>query len=149
MTSQHPHALTAARSRAFLPFRTPVRGHSFAARPPDAEAPRAGQAARLVRESGNPRDELAIAVWVGGRSGPWRIGYLDRAVAARLAPRLDHAGLRLDVRVTGWQPEPDGRWQRPVVELVPVTGSGDAPAVAPEASGRRGEPPRSTVRTVR
>lgn len=137
--------------RGFMPFRTPVRGHVFAARPPDVDPPHAGQAARLVREPDNPRDPLATAVWIAGSAGPWRIGYLERAVAARIAPRLDRGSLELEVRVDGWQAEPGGRWRRPVVVLVPTAvTTPSAPATrAREPRGHWGEPPRSVVRTLR
>jgi hypothetical protein len=143
---------------ALRPFRTPVRGHPFAARPPGTEGPHAGQRARLAREPDNPADPLAVAVWTdaGGRS--WRVGYLDRGVAARLAPRIDQ-GLTVDARLDGWVAEPRGRWRRPVVLLLPE---------GPEPSGRRrdaapaalaaedrpssrlwGRPPGAVVRPVR
>jgi hypothetical protein len=107
------------------PFRTPVRGHAFAPRPPDTSGPIPGQLARLIREPGNPADRYAVGVWVADARGRWRIGYLDRGVAARLAPRLDE-GAELSVQIDGWTSEPDGRWQRPVVVVVP------APATAVE-----------------
>jgi hypothetical protein len=100
------------------PFRTPVRGHAFAARLPGATGPRAGQLARLVREPSNPADPLAVGVWVADHAGGWRIGYLDRTVAARIAPRLD-AGLRIAAQVEGWTGEPEGRWHRPLLVLLP------------------------------
>jgi hypothetical protein len=112
----------------------------------------------LRREAGNPADPLAVALWCQG----WRIGYLDRQVAARLAPRLD-AGLRVEARVDGWIAEPQGRWRRPMVLLQP--GTADSPPAA-TAHPRRttvgsetpavragpglwGRPPGVTVRTVR
>lgn len=108
----------ATRSAMLQAFRTPVRGYAFASRPPDAPEPVPGQLARLVREPANPADPLAVAVWVEGDGPGWRIGYLDRGVSARVAPRLDR-GLRIDARVDGWVPEPDGRWRRPVLVLLP------------------------------
>ncbi len=128
-------------------LRTPVRGHGFAAAPPCGRGPRAGQAARLRHEPANPADELAVGVWIEAPDGWWRIGYLDRIVAARLAPRLD-AGERIDAEAAGWDAEPDGRWQRPVVRLaVPrpsVAGTGHQP---PTPSALR--PPGVARRTVR
>lgn len=104
---------------AFLPFLTPVRGHGFAATPPGDPAPvEPGHAAVLQREQDNPADTLAVAVWLTGSGTPWRIGYLERAVAARIAPRLDR-GLHVDARLAGWWEEPNGRWRRPVVALEP------------------------------
>lgn len=105
------------------PFRTPVRGFAFAGPAADhldgARAIAPGTAARLVREPDNPADALAVAVWVCAEAGaPWRAGYLDRAVAARLAPRLDR-GLDVEATIEGWTHEPDGRWQRPLLCLVP------------------------------
>lgn len=121
------------------PFRTPVRGHAFAAPPPGVTGPGVGQPARLVREPANPADPLAVAVWLDGQpQPPWRIGYLDRGVAARLAPRLD-AGLDVTARLDGWVAEPDGRWRRPVVLLLPEPT--DAGQVDEEGAlrGQRGE----------
>lgn len=108
------------REAALHAFRTPVRGHAFAGRPRGTEPPRVGRPARLAREPANPADPLAVAVWVDAGPASWRIGYLDRTVAARLAPRLDR-GARLDACLDGWVPEPDGRWDRPVVLVLPVS----------------------------
>lgn len=120
MTTTHAHLGTeAATIEPALPaFRTPVRGHAFAARPPEQPDPHPGQPARLAPEPGNPADPHAIAVWVADEQGEWRIGYLDRGVAARLAPRL-REGLTVSARVDGWTSEPEGRWQRPLVLLKP------------------------------
>lgn len=137
---------------ALRAFRTPVRGHAFAARPDDRRAPHPGQPVQLRREADNPADPLAVALWCEG----WRIGYLDRQVAARLAPRLD-AGLRVEARIDGWVAEPQGRWRRPMVLLQP--GTADTPA-APrrpttgtgarrDGPGLWGRPPGVTVRAVR
>jgi hypothetical protein len=123
---------------SFLPFHTPVRGYRYAARPPRAEHPDPGQAAGLRREEEHPADPWAVGVWVRAEDGvPWRIGYLERAVAARLGPRLDD-GLDVAVTVTGWTPEPDGRWRRPVIRIEPDGSPG----------ARRGspEPGRGSVR---
>ncbi|WP_169786869.1 HIRAN domain-containing protein [Nitriliruptor alkaliphilus] len=119
-------------------FRTPVRGHAFAARPPSAPHPAPGSAAQLVREPDNPRDHLAVAVWTSG-DRPWRMGYLDRAVAARLAPRLD-GGERFDAEVAGWIDAPGGRWRRPLLRL---TSRGTA-----AAGSLWGRPPGSTRRVL-
>ena len=108
-TMRHPST-----RRAFLPFLTPVRGHAFASAPPEDPAPVArGATARLHREPDNPADGLAVSVWATGHGGvPWRIGYLERAVAARVAPRLD-AGVEVTATLAGWWDEPSGRWKRP------------------------------------
>jgi hypothetical protein len=131
------------------PFRTPVRGHAFAAAPDDGVALSAELTARLAREPANPADPLAVAVWADAGDGArWRIGYLDRGVAARLAPRLD-AGQAFAVEFDGWVGEPEGRWQRPLVRLVP-----DEPEDVgePRGTGARaplwGRPPGVTVRRV-
>jgi hypothetical protein len=149
-TSRPGPALQAAARRGarLRPFRTPVRGHAFAAPPDDGVALSPGLAARLAREPANPADPLAVAVWADADDGArWRIGYLDRGVAARLAPRLD-AGQGFAVEFDGWVGEPEGRWQRPVVRLVP-----DVPEPAAPRPGDRaplwGRPPGVTVRRVR
>jgi hypothetical protein len=122
-------ALGSARLR-LRAFRTPVRGHAFAAGPPGSGVPHPGARARLEREPANPADPLAVAVWLENPTGPaWRIGYLARGVAARIAPRLD-AGLALDARVDGWIAEPDGRWDRPVVLLLPEPAADPGPDAA-------------------
>lgn len=117
---------------ALRAFRTPVRGHAFAARPADTDALHPGQSVQLRREPDNPADRLAVALWCG----PWRIGYLDRQVAARLAPRLD-AGLRVQARIDGWMAEPQGRWRRPVVLLQPGTADTPPTPSAPATSSAR------------
>ncbi len=107
-------------TRAVTAFRTPVRGSSFAARPPGAEDVVPGRRGQLVREPHNPADALAVAVWVGDdAAGRWRLGYLDRAVAARIAPMLDR-GDQFVVEVEEAIDEPSGRWRRPVVALRPA-----------------------------
>ena len=110
-------------------FRTPLRGHAFAGPAPrDALAP--GRVAQLVREPDNPADAFAVAVWVEDDQGrPWRVGYLDRTVAARLAPRLD-AGTDVAATIEGWLTEPDGRWERPVLRVELAAG----PEAADEAA---------------
>jgi hypothetical protein len=98
-----------------LDFRTPVRGHAFAARPPGGVGVAPGGPVRLVREPDNPRDPLAVAVW-SAVGAPWRLGYLDRAVAARLAPRLDD-GQRFAVELDGWIDAPGSAWRRPLLRI--------------------------------
>jgi hypothetical protein len=116
-------------------FRTPIRGHAFAPPPPQAGGVSSGTPARLVREPANPADPLAVAVWVTLEAwGPWRLGYLDRGVAARIAPRLD-AGLELGAELDGWTPEPDGRWQRPLIALWPVASVPVEPGPEPVEPG--------------
>ncbi len=117
-----------------------MRGHLFAAAPPGAQRPRAGAPATLVREPDNPRDPYAVAVWTADAT-PWRLGYLDRAVAARLAPRID-AGERFVAELAGWVAAPGGRWDRPLLRVVgggPPVGSG---------RGLWGRPPASTRRVL-
>jgi len=97
-------------------FRTPVRGHAFAG-PAPAEALVAGRTVTLVREPGNPADPHAVSVWLADDDGQaWRIGYLDRTVAARLAPRLEE-GARVIAVLDGWIEEPGGRWERPLIRI--------------------------------
>lgn len=128
--------------RTLRPFHTPVRGHAFARRPPGG-APLARTPLRLRAEPDNPADPHAVAVWAEGGGAPWRVGYLERAVAARLAPhgRPDE----LDVSFAGWWEEPEGRWRRPVVR---VALSGSAPATGPRG-GVRDLPPARVARVVR
>jgi hypothetical protein len=45
--------------------------------------------ARLVREPKNAHDENAVAVWLQEKPYNFHIGYLPRAVAAAIAPKLD------------------------------------------------------------
>lgn len=118
-------------------FRTPVRGHAFAGPAPD-DALASGRAVELLREPDNPADPLAIAVWSEDREGRrWRLGYLDRTVAAHLAPRLD-AGAVATAVLEGWIEEPDGRWERPLVrlEVIPAAGAGPADTVRAAVWGR-------------
>lgn len=133
--------------RGFLPFLTPVRGHAFASAPPTQAAPvHHGARAVLRREPDNPADPLAISVWATGPGTDWRIGYLERAVAARVAPRLD-AGVAVTATLAGWWDEPGGRWRRPVVALQPDR----VPRVhaAPSTSSRVwSRPPASVTRPV-
>jgi len=101
-------------------FRTPVRGHAFAAAPLGADTLIPGTKLTLVREPNNPRDRFAIAVWshpdTDTGQTPWRIGYIDQLVAARLAPFLDDGGV-ITATFDGWVTEPQGRWQRPLIRL--------------------------------
>jgi hypothetical protein len=143
ITSRAPNGAPsgAPRGAPALPaFRTPVRGHAYAPRPDDAPPPHPGQPARLVPEPANPADPHAIAVWVDDDLRRWRIGYLDRGVAARVAPRL-RDGLTLTARVDGWVQEPEGRWKRPVVHLLP-----EQPPARP--NGVWGRPPGVSRRRI-
>jgi hypothetical protein len=126
-------------------FRTPVRGHGFAARPRGEPAPSAGAPAELVREPDNPADPLAVAVWTVGQR-PWRLGYLDRTVAARLASRLD-AGQRYRVELAGWVQAPGG-WHRPLARVVTDGPTGAVADVAADRAGLWGRPPASTRRVI-
>lgn len=127
-------------------FATLVRGYGFAAPPPGWPGPREGDPAELVREPANPRDPLAVAVWLTAGT-PWRIGYLDRAVAARLAPRLD-AGQPYRAELAGWVEVPETDRSRPLVRVRTV----ELPSEGALADGRGpslwGRPPRSSRRIV-
>lgn len=112
-TPTDPRPPSRPATRPLRPFHTPVRGHVFAHRPP-AGAPLERTPLTLRAEPDNPADPLAMAVWADGGGAPWRVGYLERAVAARLAP---HAGADLEVVFAGWWEEPGGRWRRPVVRI--------------------------------
>lgn len=122
-------------SRPPVEFHTPVRGHAFAALPSGGPAAlEADTPVALRREPANPADPLAIGVWLVDADGPrWRLGYLDRTVAARLAPRMD-AGAEVEGVLHGWVDEPQGRWRRPLVR-VRITAS--EPVRAAPAAGRR------------
>ena len=86
--------------RPLRPFHTPVRGYAFANRPPSG-ALLERSPLTLRPEPGNPADPHAVAIWADGGGEPWRVGYLERAVAARLAGRLaDRQPLRLEF--AGW-----------------------------------------------
>lgn len=107
--------------RPSLPaFHTPVRGYAFAAVPPPRSAVlEPGTPVVLLREPENPADPLAVGVWLLESGRPrWRLGYLDRTVASRIAPRMD-AGEAVDATLDGWVEEPDGRWRRPLLHLRP------------------------------
>lgn len=115
-------------------YRTPLRGHAFAGAVP-AEVLVDGSAVELVREPDNPADPLAVAAWLVADDGrSWRIGYLDRTVAARLAPRMD-AGTPVTAHLDGWVPEPGGRWERPLIRLEVAQQAGSVQA------GLWGRPP--------
>lgn len=120
MSARTEHRSTQAATRPTSEaqrFRTPVRGYRFAARPPGADHPRRGQGVLLHHEHGHPMDEWAVAIWTRSADGiPWRIGYLERAVAARVGPRI-RRGARVTGTVAGWMTEPGGRWRRPVIEV--------------------------------
>ncbi len=112
-------------------FHTIVRGHAFAARRTGSRDLPVGTRLRFVRESDNPADPFAVAVWTQDPDG-WRIGYLDRTVSARLAPWFDE-GRDVEATVRGWTNEPGGRWRRPVIA---VSSPVSAPVVAAaEAQG--------------
>lgn len=135
------NAAPLTRPADFVPFRTPVRGHAFAPRPPRAGDLAPGQPVSLLREPRNPADRYAVAVWISTSGTPWRIGYLTREVAARLAPRLD-AGDEVEARVDGWLQAPSGRWKRPVLAVFPTPERyHPAPAGAPVAREQPGSPP--------
>jgi hypothetical protein len=104
---------------------------------------------RFVREPDNPADPYAVAVWASEPRGPWRLGYLDRSVAAWLGPRLD-AGLAVDGWLEGWVLEPDGRWHRPLVLIGPAARLPAGPGSRTQASeAPRPRPPGVRRRIVR
>jgi len=128
-------------------FHTPVRGSAFAAIPPPTDA-RVTQGAEvaLIREPENPADPMAVAVWLLEAGTPrWRIGYLDRTVAVRIAPRLD-SGVDVRASIDGWVEEPDGRWRRPL--LLITVAEGERPGLGRARSLRR-QPPGVRRRRVR
>lgn len=129
--------------RPHRPVHTPVRGHGFQVRPPGG-APLGRGPLRLRPEPDNPADPHAVAVWAEGGGRPWRVGYLERAVAVRLATTL-RSGADAPVAFAGWWEEPAGRWHRPVVRLF-----GDARPVQGPRGALSSLPPCSTVhrRTV-
>lgn len=120
-------------------FRTPLRGHAFAG-PVPQEALTSGRAVSLVREPDNPADPHAVAVWLRDEAQrSWRVGYLDRIVAARIAPAID-AGTPVAAVLEGWIEEPGGRWERPLVRIElprrPDTRSDEGEAVRATVWGR-------------
>jgi hypothetical protein len=128
-------------------FHTPVRGSAFAAIPPPTDA-RVSQGAEvaLIREPSNPADPMAVAVWLLESGTPrWRIGYLDRTVAVRIAPRLD-AGVSVRASIDGWVAEPDGRWRRPLLLITVADGERPGPS---RARSLRRQPPGVQRRRVR
>lgn len=130
--------------RPLRPFHTPVRGHVFAHRPP-AGAPLERTPLTLRPEPDNPADPHALAVWAEGGGAPWRVGYVERAVAARLAPHVDARGHDgIDVTFAGWWEEPEGRWYRPVVRI----GDPDADARPRPRTSLRRLPPARVVRAA-
>ena len=139
-------------------FHTPVRGYAFAAVPPPRAAVlEAGTPVALLREPENPADALAVSVWLLEDGRPrWRLGYLDRTVASRIAPRMD-AGLEVEAVLDGWIEEPDGRWRRPLLDLRQTVAPEAAEEVAGESSSGSGgrstslrqQPPRSRRRVRR
>lgn len=138
--STSPVPTSDAAGRRLRPFHTPVRGHAFAHRPPGG-APLERTPLVLRAEPDNPADPHAVAVWADGGGEPWRVGYLERAVAARLAPRL--AVQELTARFAGWWEEPEGRWRRPVVCVLDA--GDDAEPVRPSV---RRLPPARVVRAA-
>lgn len=149
--------------RTFVPFRTPVRGHAFAARPPQGPTAGPGLPVELRREPDNPRDPWAVAVWSAASAGtPWRLGYLERAVAARLGPRLDRGEITVEGALVDWWEAPDGGWRRPVVALAPsaTAAAADGTPVRTERRAHAGhggagvtprlwgQPPRSRRRVL-
>jgi hypothetical protein len=128
-------------------FHTPVRGYAFAAvPPPKAAVLEVGTPVLLVREPDNPADPLAVSVWLLDSGEPrWRLGYLDRTVASRIAPRLDD-GAVIDAVLDGWVAEPDGRWRRPLLHLRPAV---DQPAPTISRRSLRRQPPGVQRRRVR
>lgn len=141
---------------AVPPFHTPVRGYAYAAVPPPAAAVlEPGTEVLLLREPGNPADPMAIAVWLTVAERPtWRLGYLDRTVASRLAPRLD-AGAQVRAALDGWVEEPNGRWRRPLIHLelqAPEQAEGGrlrGPVGRGRTNSLRRQPPGSSRRRVR
>ncbi|MFT4744271.1 MAG: hypothetical protein ACI9AD_000110 [Nitriliruptoraceae bacterium] len=121
------------------PFHTPVRGHTFAIRPRGgAELDRSPLVLRT--EPDNPADPHAVAVWADGGGTPWRVGYLERAVAVRLAGRVDDEG-PLRARFAGWLEEPDGRWLRPLVRVGESTDAATTTEDELPSTGLRALPP--------
>jgi hypothetical protein len=137
-------------------FHTPIRGYAFAAVPPPTDAAIVeGAPVLLLREPDNPADPLAVGVWLVHADRPrWRLGYLDRTVAARVSPRMD-AGARIAGTIDGWVEEPQGRWRRPLLHLrleaVERTRTDDAVVASEERGSRRSlgrMPPGVTRRRV-
>lgn len=132
------------RGPSWRAFHTPVRGHRFAVQPLGG-APIESARLRLRAEPDNPADPYAVAVWAEGGGRPWRVGYLERAVAVRVVARARDVGTA-SVRFAGWWEEPGGRWRRPVVRVAPPGGDDDR---SPVVVGLRALPPCSTRRRGR
>jgi hypothetical protein len=155
MTTSTPSSRPTGPPIVRRPFRTPVRGHAFATPPPRAARLAPGQPAWLRREPANPADPSAVGVWVRDPAGWWRIGYLDRHVAARLAPVMDR-GRAIRAEVAGWTDEPEGRWRRPLLQVAaqdarPWSGqqaSTRAAPPSPRGAGLWGRPPGTQRRRV-
>ncbi len=144
-TTPAPLPPAAAASRPTLrPFHTPVRGHRFASLPPGG-APLGRTVLTLRVEPDNPADVHAVAVWADGGGTPWRVGYLERAVAVRVAPRLADGTAPVRASFAGWLEEPQGRWQRPLVRV--LEDAADITSPRP-ATGLRALPPFRERRTV-
>jgi hypothetical protein len=146
--------------RPSLPaFHTPVRGYAFAAVPPPRTAVlEPGTPVVLLREPENPADPFAVGVWLLEGDRPrWRLGYLDRTVASRIAPRID-GGEEVEATLDGWVEEPDGRWRRPLLHLrarpaalttAAAEGPSDAPGYGVSRRSLRRQPPGVQRRRVR
>lgn len=144
MMSVADAAVPASASWGAVAFHTPIRGYAFAAVPPPTDAAIVeGAPVILLREPENPADRLAVGVWLVHAGRPrWRLGYLDRSVAARIAPRMD-AGAWVEGSIDGWVEEPQGRWRRPLLNLrIEAAPRADSDAEASEESAR----PRSLGR---
>jgi len=76
-------------------FNTKVVGVSFEGRQDIVEAMRPGESVELRRDAANVHDPSAIGVWYG----KLQLGFLKRAIAARIAPNVD-AGERYTAEVT-------------------------------------------------
>lgn len=87
-------------------FHTKVVGVTFEGRQATVASVRSGEALRLVRDPGNPRDPHAIKVCLGdGR----QLGFLRAALAARLAPAMD-SGARYTATATALTGGGDRSW---------------------------------------
>ncbi len=145
-TPASPRSASPARG-TLRPFHTPVRGHTFAARP-SGGAHLDRSPLTLRTEPDNPADPHAVAVWADGGGTPWRVGYLERAVAVRIADRVRDEG-PLRARFAGWLEEPDGRWLRPLVRVADVLDATTTPdADVVPSTGLRALPPYATRRTT-
>ena len=75
-------------------FNTKVVGVTFEGRQDLAAGLEAGAALALIRDPANAYDPNAVGVWLGGL----QIGFVKRAIAARIAPNID-AGERYSAEV--------------------------------------------------